>query len=97
MLADLVTARGDLSGGPGERSKHPVGLRASPVRYPKTGHKREKALFYESFVLAPAGFELSSSGPGKSLAVLKRLIAYGFRRIAVPTVPARFRAVSTAP
>lgn len=49
------------------------------------------------FELAPAGFELSASGPGRSLAVLKRLIAYGFRRIAVPTAPDRFRTVSTAP
>ncbi len=56
----------------------------------------KKARKYGPDVVAPAGFELSASGPGRSLAILKRLTTYGFRRVAVPTAPARFRPVSNA-
>jgi hypothetical protein len=48
----------------------------------------KKARKYGPESLAPTGFELSASGPGRSLANTKGPTLYGFRRIAVPSAPA---------
>ena len=90
MLGDTIA---NAIGGTSESARSESG----PQRAHTLPREIRKARKYGPENLAPAGFELATSGPGRSLAKTKGLTLYGFRRITVPRAPARFRALSTAP